>query len=446
MANLNQIVESNIALKTAGVPGVDFSITLIAGPALFSERVRIYLDSDSMAKDPALSPGIVLAGEVAFGQEKKPSKVKVGRTAVSSFVLSVPSVVDAGDSFSVTFGAETETVTGETTGTAVMTALALAIGANANMPVTASSSDEKLTLTFKADQMETPTLTGALSYDSYATLDTTEGIKADLLEINEADNGWYALICTSRIEDVVKGAASWVESQGTQEPKIFFFSTAIGGTEDAEDDTDLLSFLKDLGYEKTVSIYDPNYLTEYKEAAWQGLMSTEDPGSSVYGLKKLKGVTPTRISTTIQQAVWGKNANTFEPYAENIVLTNKGQVVSGEWIDIITGRDWLNNEIQRDQVGMMIKAKKIPGSNIGAQMHGTTLMGTLERAKRKNIVAQDEVGADGNLIPGYVIVVPDTTLFSDNEKASREIDITWDGIPSGAYQLAKISGSLAYSR
>lgn len=449
MANLSQIALVQIALQTAAVPRAVFGIPLIVGPALFTERVRTYTDMDAMRQDNALSPEVILAGEGIFSQTPRPAMVKVGRTAVSAIVLNVNAdhVVVAGDTFGIAYGTTTTSVTGQVATAAMMTALATAINGESGMPVTAAASGGDLTLTPKSGQALTaPTITGPMHVRTYTTVATEQGIKDDLTAIEQIDAGWYALICSSRVEDVVKGAAAWTETQGaTEQPHIFVTASGAAGIVDASSTTDIAYYLKEKNYLRTVLVYDPTYLTEYKDAAWVGLMLTKDPGSATWALKRLSGVTSTRISTTQQQAAWAKNANTFEPYAEGIVLTNKGKVVGGEWIDIIVGRDWLANRIQTDQVQMMINRDKVPYTNPGIALHEATLRASLEAGKDQSVIAPDELDSTGKLVPGYVITVPNAVEIADADKASRKLVLKFVARVAGAIHMVEIQGTLAYS-
>lgn len=449
MATVSDIVRVDIALDTAGVGYATFGIPLIAGPALFSERVRAYNNSQAAGEDIALSPRVKSALQTMFSQDRKPRQVKVGRREVSAFTVEVEEghVVAVGDSFAIAFGdVTTAAVTGETTADAVMTALAADITGKSDMPVTAASSGGTLTLTFKTGKMEPPKFTGPLQYGTFTTTDTAKGISDDLTAINAEDEDWYQLLPVSRVADVVKGAAAWVEGHGsTEQPKIMGTASADPDIADASKDDDLLTQLKDKQYNRTFLGYDPQAATEFEGAAVIGRMAPEDPGSGPWGNTKLRGVTVSkRISPTQRGVVLKKNGNTFEYYGRTLALFNPGKMVSGEWIDIVVGRDWLANKIQVDMVNLIVN-HNIPYTNLGIGICENNLRASLVAAQEQGVVAPDEFDSEGNLVRGFIIERPNAVEISDAQKASRQLLLKFRARVAGWIQTVEVSGSLAYS-
>lgn len=78
-----------------------------------------------------------------------------------------------------------------------------------------------------------------------------------------------------------------------------------------------------------------------------------------------------------------------------IAQTSSGHTLSGDYIDQIEGKLWVNSSIQIDLQNLLTNSKKISFDERGAQLISATVDGTLNKAWQQGIVATDATGQAG---------------------------------------------------
>jgi len=119
-------------------------------------------------------------------------------------------------------------------------------------------------------------------------------------------------------------------------------------------------------------------------------------------------------------------------------------VAAGEWIDVIRGRDWLKDLIQTNMVMMMINRAKVPYTDAGIQLCVTNLRKSLQQGVSVGYIAPDEIDADGNTVPGFVITAPISSEIDPLVKASRVLTLDFSARLAGAIHVLNVSGSVGY--
>jgi hypothetical protein len=208
--------------------------------------------------------------------------------------------------------------------------------------------------------------------------------------------------------------------------------------------TDLLSVLKNTRYYRTAALFHTNAATEYPDAAWAARVFTIQPGAETWALKGLASVTPSPLTATQKQTVVNKGGNTFEFYQSQVALTNPGKVSAGEWIDVIRFRDWLKDTIQVNMTQMMINRDKVPYTDSGIQLCVNNLRKSLQEGVNVGGIAPDELDANGNTVPGFVITYPRSVELAPSIKASRILSLGFTARLAGAIHVVEITGALAY--
>lgn len=444
MANLSQIAKVMIFLSTATIAKASFGIPLVVSPTTgFSERVRIYSNYDAAVED-RLDAKTLSAINATFAQTPRPSYVYVGRRDMTSSVItSSLATVANGNIFSMTVDGVVISYTAKANDTPeqVFTGLAAAITASGTLAgdYNVTSDSASMTLTPKDPTQSSVIVT------TQNLVNTPQGdaanIAADLTKINRANKAWYGFNLVERSDTLLLQAAIWAEAQ----TKLFFACSGSSAIWDAESDDDIASTLQRGKYFRTALIAHKNAANEYPEAAWMGRCFTIEPGGEVWALKVLSTIQPSDFSDTEQAVIWGKNANTYEQYSDNVYLTNPGKVSADEWIDIIRGRDFAQDTIQKDMASAQIKAKKIPYTNPGIQICVNTVRGSLIKLQKAGVLAPDEVDSEGNTVPGFMIDYPNAVDVDANTKASRKLYLSFVGILAGAIQVTEITGTLAYN-
>lgn len=440
MASLDDIVSVQIALQTTGVTRGDFGTPMIVGPLLtFPERVRVYT-SFQAASEEDLPPNILTALSDCFGQTPRPRQIKVGRRAVLEAVIEVTNLISLG-TYSFTVNGEVYSFTAGATPTAasIVAGLAAAVAADLTPSITAVVAGNTLEVAW-IGAAGTFTLGNNLQWGLISPLAGASSVSDDLTAINDEDSRWYGLVMTERVKQTQLDAAEWTEAN----EKLFITSTNEAAVLDPQDETDLISVLKNTRYFRSVALYHTNAATEYPDAAWAGRVFTIQPGGETWALKQLASITPSNLTSTQKQTIFNKGGNTFEFYQEQIALTNPGKVAAGEWIDVIRFRDWLKDTIQVNMTQMMINRDKVPYTDAGIQLCVNNLRKSLQEGQNVGGIAPDELDGSGNTVPGFVITFPRSADLASSIKASRVLDLSFSARLAGAIHVVNISGALAY--
>jgi hypothetical protein len=122
--------------------------------------------------------------------------------------------------------------------------------------------------------------------------------------------------------------------------------------------------LKQLGYDRTFTIYNGDTASYFADAAWLGRQLPTIPGSSNWAFKSLTGIIADDLLSSQSSAVFTNNGNTYETFAGQSI-TRYGKVSSGEWIDVIRGADWLQARLQENLYSTLINVEKIPYTDAG---------------------------------------------------------------------------------
>lgn len=444
MASLNDIVNVQIALQTASVQRGDFGTPMIVGPLMsFAERVRIYTELDAAIADD-LPPSILTALTDCFSQTPRPRQVKVGRRAVSKGVVTItPANLTT---YTITFtgtSPEVYTFTSDASATAaeIATGLALAITGDTNETVTATAVGDTVELVWISQtNLQGIALGANLDWGTISPLAGGTAVADDLAAIKDADNSWYGLVMSERVDATILAAAEWVEAN----EKLFITASANADILTPGVTTDLVSTLKNTRYFRTAILYHAKAATEYPDAAWAGRVFTIQPGAETWALKQLASITPSVLTATQRNTVFTKGGNLFEFYQTQIALTAPGKTAAGEWIDVIRGRDWLKDLIQTNLAQMMINRNKVPYTDAGIQLCATNLRKSLQQAVTVGYIAPDEVDANGKTVPGFVITVPLSQEIDAVVKASRVLTLKFAARLAGAIHAITVTGSVGY--
>jgi len=304
------------------------------------------------------------------------------------------------------------------------------------------------TVTLTATQgIRVTTLIGTLTFDGtsvFTTGSVTQSIvpemlsAAETLEIANERTGWYVACAAGIPESEYENCAKWTEAH----TKLFAYT-----------------FLADT---------DPVPNIYYRSHGWCGLENDDQypedapmsqqhigtaatarclsfpAGSETWAFKRLAAVLPSQFSTTMERDLAEGDSNYFVTRAgRNITMS--GRVRGGEWIDVIRGRDWLQNDMQLRIFNLMLMNPKIPYTDDGISMIENQMRASLLAAVDRGIVAPDEYDTDGNLVPGFVVSVPLSATITATQRASRVlIDCKFTARLAGAIHAVRVDGTLTY--
>lgn len=440
MASLDDIVSVQIALQTAGVSRGNFGTPMIVAPLMtFPERVRVYTSYNAASEDD-LPPSLLTALSDCFGQIPRPKQVKVGRRAVLKAVIQVADLIALGTySFKVNGKSYSYTADGTPLASEIVAGLAAAVTADTDEAITATVAGDTLEIAWISTVGSVELLTN-LQWGAISPLAAASAVADDLDAILDEDSAWYGLVLTERVKQTQLDAAAWTEAND----RLFITATNEADVLNPALATDLISVLKNTRYYRTAVLYHTNATTEYPDAAWAGRVFTIHPGAETWALKSLASVTPSPLTSTQKQTVVNKGGNTFEFYQAQIALTNPGRVAAGEWVDVIRFRDWLKDTIQVNMVQMMINRDKVPYTDAGIQLCVNNLRKSLQEGQNVGGIAPDELDANNNTVPGFVITYPRSLELAPSIKASRVLSLGFTARLAGAIHVVEITGALAY--
>lgn len=442
MATLDDLCKVEIKLNTAVVSRATFGIPIVYGPAQFDGFVRSYSKMPDFGED-GLSDGVYGCLNDIFSQTPSPSIAKVGKASAELFNITYKTMT-VGDILSVkdeTLDLTYSVVVEQGALMAdIMTELSDAINADAtNKVISAVTSDNQIAVTYT-----NPEDTHIFSVSKNLTIGDYKirlsSVLSDLDSIINEDPEFYGIVTPSQDKDVQMAIAEWTESH----KKLFGISSTDQNIKLSTSKDDIVAKLRDKQYYRTFSMYHAD-ATESPESAWMGVCFTMAPGTETWANKRLSGITPDRLSTTERTAIIGKNGNTIEFYSKNIALTNQGKVASGEWIDIIRGRDWLADLIQTNMAQMIINTNKIPYDDAGIVKCWANLNASLKKAVDVGFFAQEAITSNGNVVPSYICPLPRASEIDDAIKGSRILYLKFSARVAGAIHMTDITGSVGYS-
>lgn len=156
-----------------------------------------------------------------------------------------------------------------------------------------------------------------------------------------------------------------------------------------DDSADYIA-LKAESYDRTIVFYHDN-LAELPHAALIGSVGSKPVGSVTWKFKTLKFVTPQELSPSEANDIHANGAIAYVTKA-GINQTSEGIVVSGEYIDVIHGKDWIKLNIEQQVQYLLSTSDKIPYTDAGiAQIEGVVKT-VLEIAGQNGIIATDDNG------------------------------------------------------
>ena len=448
MANLDRVVNVQISLNTTGISTEGFSTLLCVGAHAHTlTRVSTYTSASDMIADgfSDTDPLYLMVAD-AFSQTPKPSMVKVGRRQVSALDITVAKVTSAGV-YTVkvnSLNANSETVSQTYTYTnsggtasAIATALQNLISNDTKAVVTATVTNEVITVTGKTDAAFAIEITNNMT-QTVKTVDET--IAETMTAITGYDNGWYGWALADRTQENIIAAANWTETVR----KLFGTSIAEAGAYNPDSITDTGYLLYNGNYYRTHWWYHKDANTDFPETAVMARCFAIEPGGETWANRKLAAVTADGLNDGQYQAITNKNGNTFERF-RNVSITQNGKVAAGEYIDVIRFRDWLQEEITVNVFNALINRDKIPYTDEGIAVVEAQIRKALQLGVRRGGIAPDEYDENGNTNLGYTVEVPLAASISANQKASRVLnDVKFTARLAGAIHVVKITGSLTY--
>lgn len=253
-------------------------------------------------------------------------------------------------------------------------------------------------------------------------------LATDLNNIMLESNDWYMITSLYNSDAYVKAIAAWTESNGkTYAADISDSETAtlavLGG--------DLADDLKTLAYRRTAMFYHPSP-ADMAAKAWAGRCLPIEPGSDSWKFKTLAGVSPIILTSTQRLNLRNKNCGTYTTVAPGLNITWEGKTADGNFVDVIRGLDWLDDDMSKGVFGVLAGVDKVPMTDAGAQIVRAEIEASLDRAVNRGILASS---------PAPVVTVPRVGSISTADRAARRLpDCKFSATLAGAIHGATIIG------
>lgn len=224
-------------------------------------------------------------------------------------------------------------------------------------------------------------------------------------------------------------AAAYIE--GSNGKHLLAITTQEAGVINAATTTDIAYQLKALAYKRTLVQYSST-AAHASISAIARILTVDYEGSGTAITLKFKlepGVVAETLTGTQADAVKGKNCNVFVGYNNGVAILQEGVVSSGNFVDEITGTDWLAVTIQRDLFNALYSNNtKIPQTDPGIGVLTTAVTARCIQAVNNGLVAPGiwQTGGFGALKQGdyldkgYYIYASSVNVQPQADRAARK--------------------------
>lgn len=482
---ISRLVNVQVNLTPQAAQPQDIATLLVLGSSGVidtTERVRTYFGIDAVAQDFGTTAPEYKAAALWFEQAPKPAKIQIGawaKTGSNSKLVCAPITASVANfvpinngAFVITIDGVQSTISGlDFSAVTSMNGVASVIEAALNFPypgstcvwnsvysrfeITSGSTGSASGVSFLGISgvgTDIGGLLGGLSTSSGAYL--AQGVSPETavacvaLFDNSFGQSWYAITVLGATDNDHLDCAAYIEAATTKH--LYGVSTQEAGILSAGSTTDIASLLKDYGYRRAVVQYSSS--TAYAVCSLLGriLTTNYNANSSVITLmyKQEPGVVPETLTATQVQALEAKNCNVFVAYNNNTAIIENGVVSSGDFLDIITGTDWLALSIQTAVFNLLYTSStKIPQTDAGTQLIVTTTESVCAQAVANGLLAPGLWNASGfgALAQGdflakgfYVYAPPVASQFQADREARKSVPIQVAAKLAGAIHTVDI--------
>lgn len=238
------------------------------------------------------------------------------------------------------------------------------------------------------------------------------------------DNDWVFVIAADAELAERISIADFVETK-----RYKFFVTIAATPEDR-------TAFKTKGYERTIVFYHTK-ADEHPDAALVGEVANQTVGSVTWKFKTLIGITPIDIQPDELTAIHEDGAIAYVMKAGK-PQTSEGIVVSGEYIDVMHGKDWVKFNMEMEIQTALSNAPKVPYSNEGISLFEGAATTILRTATSQGIIDKDDAGN-----PLYTIVTKSRSEMPEEERKGRKYSgLSFSYKPEGAIHEGDIKGEI----
>lgn len=447
MSTLSSIVTVTITSNSRGISRKSFGVPLvIAKHNNFGPRYKVYsmgtAPIDMVADGFNTNDPAYLAVSALARNTPKPETVVVGKLLTDfdhTFDITVKPIVALGGELYefVVLGpagvATTVSYTAVAADTETVIAAALELQIEAITGLSAAPTAGVIAVT--ADNSNDMFRVNGLDVTIMDFADTTvdSNLVAELAQITAQNSTWYGLILADPQSSArVQLLAGAVETQ----ERIFGITTHDTATGDGASTTDVMFLLNAAQYFRTYSMYSGNQ-GAHAAATWMGGRFPIDPGAATWAFKTLPGVIVDSLETDFGAAIEAKKGNTYTTVA-GAAITFEGTMASGEFIDVIRGRDWLTVRLQERIFSLLINSPKVPFTNPGIDQISSEVSAQMEEGIAAGYLSGDVPDGQDK---AYTVTAPKAADVPSADKIQRLLpDVNFEATLAGAIHAVQVNG------
>ncbi len=463
---VSRLVRVAVDLTPAGAQAQSLSTLLILGTSAVIdtvERFRNYESIDAVAADFGTSAPEYLAASLWFQQAPQPTMLKIGRwlaTAASGVLRGAPlsatqqalanftSVTSGGFTYTKDAGSATNVTGINLSGATNLNGVASLITAgltgatcvwNSNFSrfeITSAATGATSAISFLTapgsgtDISAILGLTAASSgaYRAQGAAAETAVEAVSLFDLNYGQS-WYAVTVLGVTNSDRLAIAAYIEATNTKH--IYGVTTQEAGALVEATTTDIAYQLAQFGYDKTVVQYSST--SPYAVVSLLGRILTVDyTGNNTtitLAYKQEPGIVAESLNSTQADSLKVKKCNAFLNFNNDTAILLNGVVASGEFIDTITGTDWLAVTLQNSFYNLLYTSRtKVPQTDAGSHLMLVTAESVLSQAVTNGLVAPGVWNSggfgtlqQGDYLPkGFYVYVQRMSAQNPVDRAARK--------------------------
>lgn len=264
---------------------------------------------------------------------------------------------------------------------------------------------------------------------------------AALTAIGAENDDWYFVTTETRTKADVLAIAAYVEALN----KVYAVATAEAASIDtayvAGSATDTAGSLADGNYTRTFHYWHHEAATKFHECAYVGYNAPFVAGSVTWANLQLNGVPAAQNTdgnrlTDTQITNLKNRKSSYTITIAGLTITLGGTMASGEFIDIIRGKDSLEEEMGKTLLDLLVNQQggKLPYTDAGLN------------AVRGKMISVLEQFVDSDYIqPNYKITIPRAKDIAVADKTNRVLNnVSFEAFLVGAIHTVSLSGNLSF--
>ena len=469
MANtlsVSNLVRVSVNLSPAGAQSQNLSTLLVLDDTTIintSERFRVYSSIDAVAADFGTSGTHYNAALAYFSQVPAPAQIALGRwvkTAARGGLvcakLAAPYDTVAGWT-SIANGSFTFAKDGAAPGNITALNFSAALNMNAvasiiqaampgvtvvynavygRLEFTSNTTGPTSSISFfssagvgtdiSANLGARSTSSGAYTFAGQAA--ETAAACAALFDANFGMQ-WYALNMPSAANADHLAVAAYIEAASNKH--LYGVNTQEAGALVSIDTANIAYQLAQLKYKKTLVQYSSSSAYAVCSLLGRAITTNYQGNNTVITLmfKQEPGIAAEGLTQSQANVLAANNCNAFVNYNNNTSIIQNGVVSSGDFIDVITGTDWLAVDIQTNVYNLLYTSTtKIPQTDDGVHLIVTTVESRCSQAVSNGLLAPGVWNSGGFgllnqgdfLQKGFYVYANPISSQSPSDRAARK--------------------------